>query len=81
MHCTSNAHMVDCEHKEVLHMTEEQKKFYLTMFETIINAKFRIDQCNYGLAHDSLTYMQYALSRFYIDAGGSPRDLDEILEV
>ena len=62
-------------------MTDAQKKFCLTLFESIVDAKFQIDQRNYGQAHDTLTYVQYALRRFYIDGGGNPLELEEILEI
>lgn len=62
-------------------MMDEQKEFYLTLFEPIVDAKFQIDQRNYGQAHDTLTYVQYTLRRFYIDGGGNLQELEAILEI
>lgn len=61
-------------------MQEEHRKTYLALFESLVDAKFQIDQHNYGKAHDILTYAQYAVGNAYIGAGGSREEIQKILD-
>ena len=61
-------------------MQDEHTKLYLELFENLVDAKFHIDQCNYGKAHDTLTYAQYAVGRAFVRVGGTREELERVLE-
>ena len=61
-------------------MQDEHRETYLTLFESLVDAKFQIDQRNYGRAHDILTYAQLTVGRAFINAGGNKAEIEAILE-